>query len=59
MTREVGAGMLFLISDNRDYHQDSRDFGAVPVEACRERIVFRLLGKGGWSDDKSRFTYIH
>jgi signal peptidase I len=59
MTREVGAGMLFLISDNRDYHQDSRDFGAVPVESCGERIVFRLLGKRGWSDDKSRFTYIH
>jgi signal peptidase I len=59
MRREVGEGMLFLISDNRDYHQDSRDFGAVPVASCKERIVFRLLGKGGWSDDKSRFTYIH
>jgi len=59
MSREVGEGMLFLISDNRDFHQDSRDFGAVPIASCKERIVFRLVGKGGWFDDKSRLTYIH
>ena len=27
----VGAGMVFLLSDNRDYHDDSRDFGPVPA----------------------------
>lgn len=59
MTREVGPGMLFLISDNRDFHQDSRDFGAIPAASCPNRIVSRLLGKEGWGDSERRFTYIH
>jgi signal peptidase I len=54
----VGEGMLFLISDDRSYHYDSRDFGTVPAASCKNRIFFRLWGKGGWADDKKRLSYI-
>ena len=56
---DVGAGKVFLLSDNRSYHEDSRDFGTVPLSSCRGRIFFRLWGKGGWADDKNRLVYIH
>lgn len=56
---EVGAGMVYLLSDGRELHDDSRDFGALPRASCAERIVFRLWGKGGWSDPKRRMTYVH
>jgi signal peptidase I len=54
----VGEGMFFLISDDRSYHYDSRDFGTVPVASCKNRIFFRLWGKDGWADDKKRLSYI-
>jgi signal peptidase I len=54
----VGEGKLFLISDDRTYHDDSRDFGAVPASSCTGRIVFRLWGKDGWKDDVHRLTSI-
>jgi signal peptidase I len=54
----VGEGMLFLLSDDRSYHDDSRDFGTVPASSCRGRIVFRLWGKEGWKDDKRRLTFV-
>ena len=56
---DVGAGMVFLISDDREFHDDSRDFGQLPRASCSERIIFRLWGKGGWSDMKRRMTFIH
>ena len=54
----VGAGRVFLLSDNRSYHDDSRDFGSVPADTCKEQIFFRLWGKDGFFDEKRRFTYI-
>lgn len=57
-TAKVGPGMVFLVSDNRAMHDDSRDFGLVPRDTCKERVVARLWGKGGWSDEKSRLSYI-
>lgn len=57
-TIETSPGHLFLASDNRYYHQDSRDFGAVDVASCPEKIVFRLIGAGGWLDSESRMTLI-
>jgi signal peptidase I len=48
----------FLLSDNRDYHDDSRDFGDIPVDNCKERIFFRLWGKDGWLGSKDRLTFI-
>lgn len=58
VTATVGEGMFFLVSDDRSYHYDSRDFGTVPVASCKNRIFFRVLGKGGWADEKRRLSYI-
>lgn len=55
----VGRGMVYLLSDDRDFHDDSRDFGPLPAESCKERIVVRLVSKLGWTDSKSRLSYIH
>jgi signal peptidase I len=57
-THKVGEGLLYLLSDDRGFHDDSRDFGAIPVESCKNLIVFRLWGKAGSDDVASRFTYI-
>lgn len=57
-TATVGEGMFFLISDDRNYHYDSRDYGTVPMATCKSRIFFRLWGKDGWADDKKRLSYI-
>jgi signal peptidase I len=54
----VGAGKLYLVSDDRSYHDDSRDFGAVDASTCTGRIVFRVIGKEGWKDDKRRMTFV-
>lgn len=54
----VGQGMVFLLSDNRSHHDDSRDFGVVPLASCTNRIFFRAWGKGGWADSKTRLSYI-
>ena len=54
-SRVVPAGMVFLLSDDRDFHDDSRDFGPVRPETCH-RVYFRLWGKRGWSDDKRRMS---
>lgn len=58
-TATVGPGKVFLVSDNRTMHDDSRDFGLVDAATCVERPVLRLWGKAGWSDDKTRFTFLH
>jgi signal peptidase I len=54
----VGDGMLFLVSDDRTYHDDSRDFGTVQAASCTGRIIFRVVGKGGWGDDKRRMSFV-
>jgi signal peptidase I len=54
----VGAGRVFLLSDNRVAHDDSRDFGSVMADTCSGVILFRLWGEGGLSDSKTRFEYI-
>jgi signal peptidase I len=57
-SRTVGEGKAFLVSDNRAYPYDSRNFGPVDRPTCKETILFRVVGKGGFMDDKSRLTYI-
>jgi len=57
-TGKVGPGKVFLVSDNRAMHDDSRDFGLVDRATCKERPFFRLWGKGAWADDKNRLSYI-
>jgi len=55
----VDEGMLYLLSDDRTFHDDSRDFGAVPRASCNGLIFFRLWGKDGLADEKRRFLAIH
>ncbi|MBM4375934.1 MAG: signal peptidase I [Deltaproteobacteria bacterium] len=57
-TYKVDPGRVFLLSDNRDLHDDSRDFGAVPLENCDRRLSFRLWSSKGWSDGKRRLTLL-
>jgi signal peptidase I len=57
--KEVPVGQVFLVSDDRTFHDDSRDFGTLPAASCKERIVFRVTGKAGFGDDKARLTVIH
>jgi signal peptidase I len=59
VTADVRPGMLYLVSDNRDWHDDSRDFGQVPVASCTHKIVFRLWGGMGMRADPLRFEFIH
>ena len=57
--QRVAPGKLYLLSDNRDLHDDSRDFGQIAREDCDGRIVFRLWSKAGWSDSAARLSGIH
>jgi signal peptidase I len=54
---EVPSGQVYLVSDNRHMHLDSRDFNAVDPNTCK-RIVGRLWSKRGWYDDQRRLSYI-
>jgi signal peptidase I len=56
---KIPTGNVFLASDDRHYHDDSRDFGPVPKDACHERIVFRLWSARGWFDESRRMMFIH
>ncbi|MFZ5889866.1 MAG: signal peptidase I [Myxococcota bacterium] len=56
---EVPAGHLFLLSDNRQFPYDSRDFGPVERKTCKETVVFRLVSKAGFSDVKNRLMFVH
>lgn len=56
---EVGEGMVFLLSDNIDFHDDSRDYGTLEKTSCTEKIVFRLWGEAGFKDEEKRLTNIH
>jgi signal peptidase I len=55
---QVRLDTVFLLSDHRTLHDDSRDFGLQPRAACKQRIVFRLWSRGGWGDEEGRFTYV-
>jgi signal peptidase I len=52
----VERGKLFLVSDNRFMHQDSRDFGQVDATTC-QHVVYRLWGER-FTDGKRRFTLL-
>ncbi|HET9957260.1 MAG TPA: signal peptidase I [Polyangiaceae bacterium] len=55
---EVPAGQVVLISDNRQFPYDSRDFGLVDRASCRESVFFRLVSAAGFSDVATRLTWI-
>jgi signal peptidase I len=54
----VPDNQVWLVSDNRLFPYDSRDFGAVPQETCTETVFFRLVGAKGFFDTSSRKDYI-
>lgn len=56
--REVDAGTVFLVSDNRYLPFDSRDFGPLPRASCRETVVFRLVSRFGFSNVATRLSWI-
>jgi len=55
-TAVVEPGKLYLVSDNRTMHEDSRDFGQVDEATC-EHLVFRLWGEH-YTDASRRFTIL-
>lgn len=52
----VEPGKLYLVSDNRVMHQDSRDFGQIDEATC-EHVVFRLWGEH-YMDGSRRFNFL-
>ena len=55
---EVHSGEVLLVSDNRRFPYDSRDFGIVDRSTCKETVFFRLIGREGFFHSETRFTYI-
>lgn len=55
-TAKVEAGKVFLVSDDRHIHKDSRDFGQVDANTC-EHVVFRLWGQS-FGDGSHRFNVL-
>jgi len=53
----VQNGMVYLVSDNRYIHNDSRDFGQMDPATC-QHVLFRVYGKEGFSDAAHRFNVI-
>jgi len=56
--RSVGDGRVFLLSDNRAYSYDSRNYGSVERSTCQESVFFRLVGKEGFMDSEGRLEYV-
>jgi hypothetical protein len=61
-TATVGAGMIFLMSDNRSepWSYDSRmpEIGARPLAECPQRVFLRVQSKLGWDDSARRMTWL-
>jgi signal peptidase I len=55
----VADGQFYLISDNRVYPFDSRDYGGIPKATCKEFVFFRIKSRKGWSDVDTRLTFIN
>ncbi|HEY3254330.1 MAG TPA: signal peptidase I, partial [Polyangiaceae bacterium] len=55
---EVPSGQVYLVSDNRQFPWDSREFGPVERSTCVETVVFRLVSKDGFFDTANRLTLI-
>ncbi len=53
----VDMGRVFLVSDNRQMHVDSRDYGVIDPELC-QHVLLRLWGTSGFSDSSRRFTVV-
>lgn len=54
----VPPGHVYLVSDNRQFPYDSRDYGPVVRDTCRETVVLRLVSRLGWGDTEARMTIV-
>jgi signal peptidase I len=54
----VGDDHFYLVSDNRVFPMDSREYGAVLRGTCKEQIFFRLVGQKGFGDAQTRLSFI-
>jgi signal peptidase I len=54
----VPGGQVYLVSDNRQFPWDSREFGPVERSTCVETVVFRLVSKNGFFDVANRLMLI-
>jgi signal peptidase I len=57
MTAKVEEGKVYLVSDNRYIHLDSRDYGQMDPATC-QHVLFRLWSKEGFGDSAHRFNVI-
>jgi signal peptidase I len=57
MRVSVENGKVYLLSDDRHLHFDSRDFESVAPGTC-QHILYRLVSARGWTDDAKRLTVI-
>ena len=55
---DLADGQVYLISDNRQFPWDSREFGPVERSTCVETVLFRLVSKDGFFDVANRLTLI-
>lgn len=55
---QLKPGQVALVSDNRRYPYDSRDYGPVDRSTCHETIFFRVVGPKGFFDAADRFQYV-
>jgi signal peptidase I len=55
---EVGPERVYLVSDNRYFHDDSRDFGSLLAASCNEQVLLRLWSARGWFDAERRFSLV-
>jgi len=53
----VELGKVYLASDNRAMHLDSRDFNTVAPASCHH-VALRLWSANGWMDAKKRLTVL-
>lgn len=55
---KVPPGAVWLLSDNRQFPFDSRDFGPVQRDTCKETVFFRLVSSAGYFDAANRNQFI-
>lgn len=56
--KRVEPGKIFLLSDNRVHPFDSRHFGTLNRDQCKETVFFRLVSNAGFFDQPNRLTFI-
>jgi len=58
VTLEADREQGILVSDNRLFPYDSRDFGPVDLPSCKETVIFRLVSAKGFGDVATRLSIV-